>query len=105
MAAFSLLFAGNNTAGHAQSSTRNPFELLSVLKTTLLLVAVGFLARAAAAWFGESGLLVFSSLSGLADIDAITVKIAGVPDTIGPELAAIALGAAVIANTTAKACS
>ncbi|MDK4717253.1 DUF4010 domain-containing protein [Rhizobium sp. CNPSo 4039] len=102
MAAFSLLFARNNTAEHAQSGTRNPFELLSVLKTALLLVAVGFLARAAAAWFGESGLLVVSTLSGLADIDAITVTITGLLDTIGTEFAAIALGAAVIANTTAK---
>ncbi len=102
MAGFSLLFTQNDTAKHTGSRTQNPFELLSVLKTALLLVAVGFLARAAASWFGDSGLLVVSTLSGLADIDAITVTIAGMRDTIGVEFAATALGAAVIANTVAK---
>ncbi|MBB6486595.1 MgtC/SapB family protein [Rhizobium lusitanum] len=103
MAGFSLIFARNDTARHTEHRARNPFELLSVLKTALLLVAVGFLARAAAAFFGQSGLLVVSTLSGLADIDAITVTIAGILDTIGAEFAATALGAAVIANTLAKA--
>ncbi|WP_349962369.1 DUF4010 domain-containing protein [Rhizobium sp. ZPR3] len=102
MAVFSLLFARNKTAEHVEHGARNPFELLSVLKTALLLVAVGFLARAAAVWFGESGLLVVSILSGLADIDAITVTVAGILDAIGSEFAATALGAAVIANTMAK---
>ncbi|MGG6892397.1 MgtC/SapB family protein [Rhizobium sp. BR 315] len=102
MAGFSLLFARKDTAGHTEHRTRNPFELLSVLKTALLLVAVGFFARAAAAWFGQSGLLVVSTLSGLADIDAITVTIAGILDTISAEFAAMALGAAVAANTVAK---
>ncbi|MGZ9723476.1 MgtC/SapB family protein [Rhizobium miluonense] len=102
MAGFSLLFARKDTAGHTEHRTRNPFELLSVLKTALLLVAVGFFARAAAAWFGQSGLLVVSTLSGLADIDAITVTIAGILDSIGAEFTATALGAAIIANTVAK---
>ncbi|ENN85255.1 putative transmembrane protein [Rhizobium freirei PRF 81] len=102
MAGFSLLFAQKDTPRPPELGTRNPFELLSVLKTALLLVAVSFLARAAAAWFGQSGLLVVSTLSGLADIDAITVTIAGIIDTIGAEFAATALGAAVIANTVAK---
>lgn len=102
MAGFSLLFTQSDIAKHTESSTQNPFELSSVLKTALLLVAVGFLARAAASWFGESGLLVVSTLSGLADIDAITVTIAGMRDAIGVEFAATALGAAVIANTVAK---
>lgn len=102
MAAFSLLFARNGTTEHTESPARNPFELFAILKTALLLVTVGFLARAAATWFGESGLLVVSTLSGLADIDAITVTIAGILDTISAEFAATALGAAVIANTAAK---
>lgn len=102
MAGFSLLFTQNDTTEQIESRTRNPFELLAVLKTALLLVAVGFLARAAATWFGESGLLAVATLSGLADIDAITVTIAGLLDTIGAEPAATALGAAVIANTVAK---
>ncbi|TXI07833.1 MAG: DUF4010 domain-containing protein [Rhizobium sp.] len=102
MGCFSLLFARNDTTIHTESRTRNPFELLAVLKIAILLVSVGFLARAAATWFGESGLLVVSTLSGLADIDAITVTIAGILHTIGAEFAATALGAAVIANTVAK---
>ncbi|AYG69514.1 MULTISPECIES: DUF4010 domain-containing protein [unclassified Rhizobium] len=102
MAGFSLLFARNATSEPAGHHTRNPFELAAVLKMALLLVTVAFLARAGAAWFGKAGLLVVSTLSGLADVDAITVTIAGMLDSIGVQLAAAALGAAVVANTVAK---
>ncbi|WP_168880215.1 MgtC/SapB family protein [Rhizobium sp. P28RR-XV] len=102
MIGFSFVFIKNDTIKHTESHTRNPFELFAILKTALLLVVVGFLARAAATWFGKSGLLVVSTLSGLADVDAITVTIAGILDTIGTEFAATALGTAVIANTVAK---
>ena len=102
MGGFALWFARRSKAGNKPPSQRNPFELMAVLKMALLLVVVAFLARAAAAWFGKAGLLIVSILSGLADVDAITVTITGMFDSIGVEFAAMALGAAVAANTVAK---
>lgn len=102
MGGISLLIARRSTGEQISRSSRNPFELRAVLKMALLLVAVAFLARASAAWFGEAGLLTVSMLSGIADVDAIAVTVAGMLDSIGTELAAAALGAAVISNTVAK---
>ncbi len=103
MAGFSLFFFQRSQDTHAGNDARNPFELAAVLKMALLLVAIAFLARAATLWFGDAGLLVVAALSGLADVDAIAVTIAGMQNTIDVELAARALGVAVIANTIAKA--
>ncbi|MGH6761795.1 MAG: MgtC/SapB family protein [Phyllobacterium sp.] len=88
---------------HAEQEAKNPFDLDAIIKMALLLVAVGFVARAAAEWFGGKGLLIVSALSGLADVDAVTVTIAGMLDAITPDVGAIAIGVAVISNTIAKA--
>ncbi|MGO4834555.1 DUF4010 domain-containing protein, partial [Rhizobiaceae sp. 2RAB30] len=69
----------------------------------LVLVAVGFIARAAAAWYGEGGVLVVSALSGLADVDAVTVTVTGMLNTLSATVAAAAIGIAVASNTIAKA--
>lgn len=103
MGGFSLLLFHRSDEAPASQNPRNPFELAAVLKMALLLVAVAFVARAAAQWFGQAGLIVVSALSGLADVDAITVTIAGMQGSIGVDLAAIALGVAVVSNTLAKA--
>ncbi|NNU49806.1 MgtC/SapB family protein [Rhizobium sp. WYCCWR 11279] len=102
MGGISLLIARRNTTESISHNSRNPFELPAVLKMALLLVAVAFLARASAALFGDAGLLTVSMLSGIADVDAITVTVAGMLDSIGTELAATALGVAAISNTVAK---
>ncbi|WP_412066966.1 hypothetical protein [Rhizobium sp. SYY.PMSO] len=45
------------------------------MKTARLLVTVGFRARVVATRFGLSGLLVISTRSGLADIDATSLRL------------------------------
>ena len=102
MGGAALWYARYSKSQKTKPNQRNPFELMAVLKMALLLVVVAFLARAAAAWFGKAGLLTVSILSGLADVDAITVTLAGMLDSIGVDFAAMALGAAVAANTLAK---
>ncbi len=60
---------------HTESRARSSFGLLAVLKTARLLVTVGFRARVVATRFGLSGLLVISTRSGLADIDATSLRL------------------------------
>jgi uncharacterized membrane protein (DUF4010 family) len=82
----------------------NPFDLMSVLKLTLLLVVVAFLSRAASAVFGAGGLFIVSGLSGLADVDAVTVTVGGLlKQGLAADTGFLALSAGVIANTVAKA--
>lgn len=88
---------------HEPQQPKNPFDLDSVVKMAVLLTAVGFLARAAAAWFGGTGVLVVSALSGLADVDAVTVTVSGMLGTLPLGTASLAIGIAVVSNTLAKA--
>jgi len=81
----------------------NPFELPAVAKMAALLAGVAFLARAATQYFGSEGLIVASALSALADVDAVTVTVAGMLPTLEPKLAAQAIGIGVIVNMAAKA--
>lgn len=103
MIAYAGLLARKGAAEHQEHTPTNPFDLDSVVTMALVLVAVGFVARAAAAWFGEGGVLVVSALSGLADVDAVTVTVAGMLNSLSATVAAAAIGIAVASNTVAKA--
>ncbi len=82
-----------------------PFDLTTALGFGAFLGAMAVLAEASKAWFGVGGLYALALLSGLADVDAITVSIAGMARTQGIALAgaAVAIGAAVLSNLVAKA--
>lgn len=103
MAVFALVLAWRESGSAGESSSPNPFELWSVLKMALLLVVVAFVTRAASQMFGGTGLLVAVALSGLADVDAATVTVAGMSDGMAVELASAAVGVALVANLLAKA--
>lgn len=103
MFAYALLLARRGTAQHGERTLKNPFDLDAVFKMALLLVGVAFLARAASETWGDSGLYLASALSGLADVDAVTVTVAGMLSTLAPPTAATAVGLAVLSNMLAKA--
>ncbi len=86
-----------------QSAAANPFEFWSVLKIALLLAIVGLVAEEASRYLGDGGLYVVAALSGLADVDAVTLSMAGLtPDKLEYRAAAIAILVAVVSNTIAK---
>jgi len=100
---YALSLAQRQQAAGTQGVPGNPFELAAVAKMALLLAAVAFLARAATQQFGSGGLIVASALSALADVDAATVTVAGLLPSIDVNLAAQAIGVAVVCNMAAKA--
>lgn len=53
-----------------------PLELSTAIKFTLLLVAIIVLAEALRRWYGDIGVYVLSLVSGLMDVDAITLSLA-----------------------------
>jgi len=83
---------------------RNPLELKVALQFGLLLAAIMFLARALQATVGETGLFALAAVSGLGDVDAITLSFASMTGE-GTITAATAVGATLVAalvNTAVK---
>lgn len=82
----------------------NPFDLMSAIKFGLLYAVILVVARAAQLYFGDTGVYISSLLSGLADVDAITLSLAQLSQAGGLDInvAAQAIILAVIANTVAK---
>jgi uncharacterized membrane protein (DUF4010 family) len=95
-------------AAHATGSTpiklRNPFALWEAILWGGILCAVLLVARLAIDWFGESGLYVAAAISGLTDVDAITLAAAeeGKAGTLAAPWAALAITIAAVSNTIAK---
>lgn len=81
----------------------NPFQLLPALKFGLLLALVMLATEALHAWLGERGLYFAAGISGVADVDAITLTIARMPGIENSQEAARgALTLAAIVNTLFK---
>lgn len=105
MAGFGLL-AARRGAGEAAAAAApgNPFELGAVLRMALLLAGVALVARLAGERLGPAAVLAIAAVSGLADVDAVTLSVPQlVPGTIGPATAARSIALAVAANVLAKA--
>jgi uncharacterized membrane protein (DUF4010 family) len=99
-----LLPMAKQGTGVPSSAQQNPFEFLAVIRMALLLGGVGLAARLAVEWLGGAALLLVSMISGLADVDAVTLAVAGlVPGTIAVRLGAEAVALAVASNIVAKA--
>lgn len=82
---------------------RNPFELLPALKFGLLLVAVMLAAKGFEQFFGESGLYAVAAISGITDVDAITLSVARLArDGLDNDVAAQAIVIAACVNTMVK---
>jgi uncharacterized membrane protein (DUF4010 family) len=67
---------GTRDGSEDAAPLRNPLELGSALAFGALLAAVMLLARALSAVWGSSGVWMLAVLSGLVDVDAITLSLA-----------------------------
>ncbi|BCO30669.1 membrane protein [Thiohalobacter sp. COW1] len=81
----------------------NPFQLLPALKFALLLALVMLATEALHAWLGQRGLYIAAGISGVADVDAITLTIARMPGIEANSQAAVgAMTLAAVVNTLFK---
>ena len=94
------------SAGHGRNGElplRNPFELAEVLKFGALLTAIMLCGKAAGAWFGPAGLSALGALSGILDVDPITLSMArSVGDGADAAFAASVILLAGLTNAGAK---
>lgn len=81
----------------------NPFELMPALKFTVLLVFIFVASKAASEWFGNSGAYAMAVISGVADVDAIALSLAGMSQaTLDIHTATLGIVIACITNTVSK---
>lgn len=94
--------ASERTPGEL-ASPRNPFELGMALKFGVLLAVVMLLARGLKAWLGDSGAYLLGLVSGIADVDAVTLSLARLAGAdLAPAAAAGGIALAALMNTMVK---
>jgi len=101
---FLLWRRGRSTEKAEVESGSNPFELGDAIKFGGLFAVVIFVASAAQAYFGDTGLYLAGALAGLTDVDAIALSMANLAqqDPTMSSSAARTIVIAVISNTMVK---
>jgi uncharacterized membrane protein (DUF4010 family) len=82
----------------------NPIDLASAMKFGLAYAVILLVSRTAYLYYGDTGIFVSSILSGLADVDAITLSVSELSNTgaIGLDTASRAVVLAAMSNTITK---
>jgi len=94
-----------NTSGSSSEVVlMNPFSLAPALKFALFFIAILITAKAGQIFLGDKGLYLASMVSGLADVDAITLSIAEQTKngSILLDVGARGITIAVVANSVVK---
>ena len=90
--------------GTATVQIANPLELWQAIQFGVLFGVIIFIAKAAQVYFGATGVYLSSFLTGLTDVDAITLSLAKLEgSSIAMQVAAHGIILAAITNTAVKA--
>jgi uncharacterized membrane protein (DUF4010 family) len=91
--------------GAAEVELANPLSLWSALTWGAVLCAVLFASRLATHYFGAGGLIAAALISGVADVDAVTLAAAEQArgGAVSTSFAALVIALAVASNTVSKA--
>ncbi len=106
--AFLWLLSKNRRSGNSNGAEElgleNPFSLGPAIKFSLFFVCILFIVKIAKLYLGDKGLYLASLVSGLADVDPITLSIAEQTKNaqLGHNVGAIGITIAVVANSVAK---
>jgi uncharacterized membrane protein (DUF4010 family) len=98
------LYFSQRTDEAGEVKVSNPFELGPAIKFGLLYAVILLVSKTAQVYLGPTGLYLSSILSGLADVDAITLSVAELSKAGGLELStgARAIVLAAMSNTVVK---
>lgn len=93
----------NETTGDVP--LKNPFTIMPAVKFGLFYALIVFITKLASAFAGDSGMYVVSVISGLTDVDAITLTMSHISrqDPGKLEQATVAITLAAFSNTIMKA--
>jgi uncharacterized membrane protein (DUF4010 family) len=105
-AGFGLLLArraGDDPEEDAPLKLKNPLDLPAVLTFGALLAVLMALANGIAVWAGSAGAYALAAISGIVDVDAISLSMARLaPERLDATSAIIAILIAVAVNSVAK---
>ncbi|HCL76770.1 MAG TPA: hypothetical protein DIC26_13025, partial [Pseudomonas sp.] len=103
-ALFHYLRAAQQPENPAELPLKNPFKLGPALRFAALLVLILFLVEGAQHALGDTGVYLVSLLSGLTDVDAITLSLASSAQTdLSNQVAVRGIFLAALSNSLAKA--
>lgn len=103
LAAFLLWRRASDYQSDAEIALENPFQIGMALKFGGLLLAVMLLSKAMKIYFGDMGTYFLAAVSGVVDVDAITLSMAHASRTASElDVASFAILIAVLANSTFK---
>jgi uncharacterized membrane protein (DUF4010 family) len=100
-----LYYKDHTTSKNDDISFVNPFELGPAIKFGLLFSLILLISKAAQIYLGDAGVYLASIISGLADVDAIALSVAGMSNNEGQlsyDIAARAIIFAGLSNTVLK---
>jgi len=99
-----VLLLGTEATEAPRLEIKNPLELGPALKLAGLIIVIMLAAKLLKAQVGDAGVIGLAAVSGIADVDAITLSMAkSAGGDIAYPLAAAAILVAVAVNTAAKA--
>ena len=100
--AFAVWLSGSATAPAIPAlGIRSPLDLLGALRMALLISTVILISGLVQRQFGSAGLYAVAAISGIADVDAITISAARAGGD--PQVPAVAILIAVATNSLSKA--
>jgi uncharacterized membrane protein (DUF4010 family) len=88
-----------------ESLLKNPLELKTALTFGAFLALIMLLGKTLQAWFGDMGVMALSTVSGVTDVDAITLSLARMSnDDLALRVATMGIVLAASANCITKGC-
>ncbi len=92
------------TTADVEPEIENPFRLRPALFFGAVFAVVLLVSESAYSWFGSSGVYVTAFVSGLADVDAITITLSrlAAEGTISKQVATTGIVVGAVANTLVK---
>lgn len=105
IAAFLYFRRGEATSDGASNTFSNPFRLRPAIEFGLIYGVVLVVAKAASEWLGEAGVYASAVVSGIADVDAITLSLAELSrgdGSVEDSTAGAAIALAAATNTLVK---
>jgi uncharacterized membrane protein (DUF4010 family) len=95
---------GTESEETAEPPLKNPFELGPALRFAALLALILLLVEGAQRWLGDVGVYLVAVLSGLADVDAITLSLArSAQGELNAQVAVQGIFLAALSNSLVKA--
>ena len=96
--------SGRSEKSESEVPLKNPFSVGPALKFAAFFVFILFVLKLAKAYLGDQGLYAAAALSGLADVDAITLSVSeqARDGQMLREVGAIAITIAVVSNSITK---